>query len=62
MSKLKAWNYSYLNVLNIVFKYLENFEMLEIRSVLSKESMKEVKLALVDFMYKFKDKIYGYTI
>ena len=36
--------------------------MLEISSCLNKESMKEVKLALVDFMYKFKDKIYEYTL
>ena len=36
--------------------------MLEISSCLSKESMKEVKLALVDFMYRFKDKKYYYTL
>ena len=36
--------------------------MLEISSVLSKESMKEVKLALVDFMYILKDKIYEYIL
>ena len=62
MFKLKEWNYSCLNVFNIVFKHIEDFEMLEISSVLSKESMKEVKLALVDFMYRFKDKIYQYTL
>ena len=36
--------------------------MLEISSMISKDSMKKLKLALVDFMYRFKDKIYKYTL
>ena len=61
MSILKTRNYSCLNAFNIVFKHIEFFEMLEISSVLSKESMRDVKLALIDFIYRFKDKIYRYT-
>ena len=59
---MKTLNYSCLDAFNIAFKHIENFEMLEISSALSKESMKDVKLALIDFMYKFKDRIYKYTL
>ena len=45
----------------VVLKDIEDFEIIEICSCLNKESTIEAKFALIDFMYKFKDKKYLYT-
>ena len=41
---------------------IEDIETLELNSNLNKESMNEVISALVDFMFRFKDKKYKYIL
>ena len=47
---------------SIVLQNLEDIETLELNSNLDKESINEVKSVLVDFMFRFKDKKYKYTV
>ena len=57
-----TYNYTLVTYTYLALTYLKDFEMLEVSSGLSKEIMKDIKLILVDFIYKFKDKKYKYTV
>ena len=61
-SKISTLISSLSMLFSIVLKDLEDFGMIELSSGLKVETVEEVKSTLVDFMYRFKDKQYLFTV